>query len=168
MYVSSQGADTTQAAYQGAQLSENRVASYTDLVTSPRVMGEVIRRLALTETEDELARKITATSKLDSVLIDVSATDPSPERAAEIVNTVGSVFPNLVAELEQSTTPGAQPVVAVRVVQPALVPIRPSSLGLWAILAIGLAAGTVLGAGAAFFRNAMDVTIQFARTASYP
>ena len=30
MYVSSQGADTTQAAFQGAQLSQDRVASYTD------------------------------------------------------------------------------------------------------------------------------------------
>jgi polysaccharide biosynthesis transport protein len=160
MYVSSQGADTTQAAYQGAQLSENRVASYTDLVTSPRVIGDVIRRLGLTETEDELAKRIIATSKLDSVLIDVTATDPSPQRAADVVNAVGGVFPNLVAELERSTTPGAQPVVAVRVVQPALVPNRPSSLPLWAILVIGLMAGMALGAVAALFRNAMDVTIR--------
>jgi polysaccharide biosynthesis transport protein len=159
-YVSSQGADSAQAAYQGAQLSENRVASYTDLLTSPRVTGDVIRRLGLTDTDDELARRIAATSKLDSVLIDVSATDPSPQRAAEIANTIGDVFPDLVSELERPTTPGAQPIVAVRVVQPALVPIRTSSLGLGVILAIGLLAGVVLGAGAALLRNALDVTIR--------
>ena len=37
MYVSAQTADTTSTAYQGAQLSEQRVKSYVELVDSPRV-----------------------------------------------------------------------------------------------------------------------------------
>src|SRR4051794_35650770 len=58
MYVSSQGADTTQAAFQGAQLSQDRVASYTELLTSPRVTTEVIARLGLSTTADELAKNM--------------------------------------------------------------------------------------------------------------
>ena len=50
MYVSSQGADTTQAAFQGAQLSQDRVASYTELLTSSRVTSDVIDRLGLPDT----------------------------------------------------------------------------------------------------------------------
>ena len=130
MYVSSQGADTTQAAFQGAQLSQDRVASYTELLTGPRVTSDVIRKLGLAETSDELARQVTATSKLDSVLLDVSVTDLSADRATDIANTIGDVFPDLVAELERSTTPGVQPAVAVRVVQPALRPTQPSSASL--------------------------------------
>src|SRR5689334_1483065 len=122
MYVSSQGADTTQAAFQGAQLSQDRVASYTELLTSPRVTGDVINRLGLTETPDELAKKMTATSKLDSVLLDVTVTDANPARATNIVNAVGQVFPDLVAELERPTKPDATPAVAVRVVQQARMP----------------------------------------------
>src|SRR5690349_24917152 len=81
MYVSSQGADTTQAAFQGAQLSQDRVASYTELLTSTRVTSDVIEKLGLNESSEELARKMTATSKLDSVLLDVTVRDPDPRRA---------------------------------------------------------------------------------------
>src|SRR4051812_38005338 len=86
MYVSSQGADTTQAALQGAQLSQDRVASYTELLTSPRVTSDVIQRLGLSETPEELAKKMTASSKLDSVLLDITVTDADPQRATNIVN----------------------------------------------------------------------------------
>jgi capsular exopolysaccharide synthesis family protein len=160
MYVSSQGADTTQAAFQGAQLSQDRVASYTELLVGPRVTSDVIRRLKLPETSTELADKMTATSKLDSVLLDVTVTDPSAQRATDIANAVGDVFPDLVAELERPTTPGVQPAVAVRVVQPALVPTQPSSANLPLTLTLGLLAGLVLGIGGALARNALDVRVK--------
>ena len=38
---------------------------------------------------------MTATSKIDSVLLDVTVTDPDPQRATDIVNAVGEVFPSL-------------------------------------------------------------------------
>ncbi|HEY0816553.1 MAG TPA: polysaccharide biosynthesis tyrosine autokinase [Pseudonocardia sp.] len=160
MYVSSQGADTTQAAFQGAQLSQDRVASYTELVTSPRVTGDVIAKLGLPETPDELAAKMTATSKLDSVLIDVTVKDPSAQRAAQIVNAVGDVFPTLVGELERPTDPRLDAAVAVRVVKPADPPILPSSAGIAVIGALGLLVGVALGIGCAFLRNALDVSIK--------
>ena len=160
MYVSSQGADTTQAAFQGAQLSQDRVASYTELLVGPRVTSDVIRRLGLPEAPDELAAKMRATSKLDSVLLDVTVTDGSPQRATDIANAVGGVFPDLVAELERPTTLGGRPAVAVRVVQPALVPTRPSSANLPVTLAVGLLAGLVLGIAAALARNALDVRVK--------
>ena len=160
MYVSSQGADTTQAAFQGAQLSQDRVASYTELLVGPRVTSDVIRRLGLPEAPDELAAKMRATSKLDSVLLDVTVTDGSPQRATHIANAVGGVFPDLVAELERPTTLGGRPAVAVRVVQPALVPTRPSSANLPVTLAVGLLAGLVLGIAAALARNALDVRVK--------
>src|SRR4051812_8158521 len=141
MYVSSQGADTTQAAFQGAQLSQDRVASYTELLTSPRVTSDVIARLGLSETPDELDKKMTATSKLDSVLLDVTVTDANPQRATDIANAVGQVFPGLVAELERPTKPDATPAVAVRVVQPARIPDQPSSTGLPLMMALGLLVG---------------------------
>jgi capsular exopolysaccharide synthesis family protein len=160
MYVSSQGADTTQAAFQGAQLSQDRVASYTELLTSYRVIGDVINRLSLPETPDELTKKVTASSKIDSVLLDVTVSDPSPQRATLIANAVGDVFPGLVAELEQPTTGGASPVVAVRVVNPAQVPDTPSSTSIFVMIALGAIAGLALGVGGALARNAIDTSIK--------
>ncbi|MBA3841505.1 MAG: polysaccharide biosynthesis tyrosine autokinase [Actinobacteria bacterium] len=160
MYVSTQGADTTQAAFQGAQLSQDRVASYTELLTSSRVTTDVIAKLGLPETTDELAKKMTATSKLDSVLIDVTVTDPDPRRATEILNAVGQVFPDLVNELERPTIPDATSAVAVRVVQPAQLPDNPSSTGLSVTLTMGLLAGLAIGLCGALIRSAVDVSVK--------
>ncbi len=103
---------------------------------------------------------MSASSKLDSVLLDVAVTDPSPQRATDIVNAVAEVFPDLVAELERPTTTGVRPAVAVRVVQPALLPIKPSSAGLPVSLALGLLGGIFVGIGAALARNAFDVRVK--------
>lgn len=160
IYVSSQGGDTTSAAFQGAQLSQQRVTSYVELVSSRRVSEDVIQRLGLAETPEALSKQITATSALDSVLIDVTVADESPERAAELANAVGEVFTGLVAELERPVDVGGTPAVAVRVVQPAAVPMLPSSTGLPATMALGLAAGLALGVGGALARNALDTSVK--------
>jgi succinoglycan biosynthesis transport protein ExoP len=160
MYVSSQGGETTSAAYQGAQLSQQRVTSYVELVSSRRVSEDVIRQLRLGVTPEDLAGKITATSALDSVLIDVAVVDEDPERAAELANMVGRVFTGLVDELERPVVPGAPQAVAVRVVQPAAAPISPSSTGLSVTLALGLLAGLAVGVGAALARSALDTSVK--------
>jgi capsular exopolysaccharide synthesis family protein len=160
MYVSAQTADTTQSAFQGAQLSQERVTSYVRLVTSPRVIEQVVRDLRLPESPIDLAEQVTASNALDSVLIDVAVEDRSPERAAAIANALGRVFTDLVAELERPTVVGAQPPVAVRVVQPASPPVLSSSMPLPLMLALGLLAGLVAGVGGAVARHALDTSIK--------
>ena len=160
MYVSSQGGDSASAAYQGAQLSQQRVTSYVELVTSLRVSAEVAQQLQLTESPEALSKQITATSALDSVLIDVAVVDADPARAAELANTVGDVFTGLVDELERPVEPTAPQAVAVRVVQPASAPSTPSSTGLPVTLALGLLAGLAVGVGGALARNALDTSVK--------
>lgn len=160
LYVSSQGGETASAAYQGAQLSQQRVTSYVELVSSRRVSEEVIAQLRLTKTPDALSRQVTASSALDSVLIDVTVADESPERAADLANAVGTVFTQLVDELERPVDPAAQQAVAVRVVQPAVTPSVPSSTGLAVTLALGLLAGLAIGIGGALARNAFDTSVK--------
>ena len=159
MYVSAQTADTAQSAFQGAQLSQERVSSYVRLVSSPRVVEEVARDLRLPDPPVDLAEQVTASSALDSVLIDVAVTDRSAERAATIANAVGTVFTDLVEELERPTAIGAQPPVAVRVVQPAAPPVEPSSISLPVALVLGLLAGVGAGVGGALLRNALDTSV---------
>ena len=84
MYVSAQTADTTSTAYQGAQLSQHRVKSYVELVTSPRVSQEVIATCGWPSCRTTWRNGVTAASSIDSVLIDVTVTDRSPEQAARI------------------------------------------------------------------------------------
>ena len=160
MYVSAQSADTAQAAFQGAQLSQQRVTSYVELVSSRRVSEEVVRRLNLSVAPEVLAKEITASSKLDSVIIDVAVTGESPQGVTAVANAVGAVFPELVDELERPSSPTGMPPVAVRVVQPATTPIVPSSPGLFIMLALGLLAGLGVGVGLALVLSALDTSVK--------
>jgi succinoglycan biosynthesis transport protein ExoP len=160
LYVTSQGGDTTSAAYQGAQLSQERVTSYVELVRSRRVAEEVVQRLRLPVRPEDLIKHVTASSALESVLIDVGVEDTDPESAAAVANTIGEVFTGLVDELERPLEPGAAPAVAVRIVQPAVSPDEPSSTGLPLMLALGFLAGAAVGVAGALARNALDTSVK--------
>jgi tyrosine-protein kinase len=161
MYVSSQGSsDSPTSAYVGAQLSEARVTSYVELVSSDRVAADVAQRLRLSIPTDELAERIVATSQLDSVLIDVAVQDASAQAAATVANTVGEVFTALVDELERPVDPDVPQAVAVRVVQPAVVPTEPSTMSLPLVLVLGAVLGLAAGVATALARNALDTTVK--------
>lgn len=160
MYVSAQAADTANAAYQGSLLSAQRVSSYVKLVGSTRVSRAVIRDLGLVGTPEAVAGQVSASSAPESVLIEVAVVGGSPEEAAAVADSVGRVFIELVAELERPSAPGDVPPVAVRVVEPATVPTRPSSTGLPVTLVLGLLGGAAVGLGLALARNAMDTSIK--------
>lgn len=162
LYVSAQVGDSPQQAYQGAQLSEQRVKSYNELVTGDRVMSETISQLGLPESPAELAKRVSATSALDSVIINIAATDESADQASKVANTVALVVTRVVGELEQPSAPNGLAPVAVRVVQPAPVPLAPSSAGLPISLTLGLIIGIAFGTGAAFVRNSLDNSIKSA------
>lgn len=148
LYVASQGGGNAQAAYQGAQLSEERVKSYTGLVTNPRVCAGVVDRLRLATTPAELCDRVEATGATDSVLIDVTVAADSPVAAADAANAFGLVFTQVVNEIEQPSTPGSAPAVVVRVVDTATIPDRASGPGTLVLAVLGAVLG--LGAGASF------------------
>lgn len=160
MYVSSQGVDSTSAAFQGAQLSQQRVASYVKLVTTPRVTQAVVEELNLPMTSGQLAQELTASTDVDSVLIYVQVTDSSPDRAAAVANAVGSVFTGVVDDIERPLQANGVQAVAVRVVQPAIPPDTPSSIGLPVTLAASLLIGLVLGVAAGLLRSGFDTSVR--------
>ena len=161
LYVAAQNTgNTSQGAYQGAQLSEQRVTSYVQLVTSPRVARDVVTRLGLRTSPSALAQQISASTALDSVLIDVTARDTDAQQAKAIADAVGTQMRDLVNELERPTAPGAAQSVELRIVEPAILPDQPSSMGLRSILTTALLLGIAAGVALALARNALDNTIK--------
>ena len=160
MYVSSQNDSTSQSAYQGSLLSQDRVTSYVELLNSQRIAQEVIKKLSLPETVEELQQELRASSSPDSVVLNVEVSSTSPEKSALIANTVGEIFPPLVAQLERPTDPRLPDPVIVRVVQPAVIPAERSSIGPAALTVVGLLAGLILGLSAALLRNSLDTTLR--------
>jgi capsular exopolysaccharide synthesis family protein len=155
--TSSDGGDITQLT-QGSTFTQQRVKSYTDLVTSPRVLTPVIRQLQLSETSDQLAVRVKATSPLDTVLIDVTVTDVSPVRARDIADAVAAQVPALVAQLETPDGRSTSP-VKVSITRRATVAATPISPRKSLNLALGLLVGLGLGVGAAVLRDGLDRTV---------
>ncbi|HEY6798845.1 MAG TPA: polysaccharide biosynthesis tyrosine autokinase [Kineosporiaceae bacterium] len=160
LFVSTSGAvgDDVTALTQGSTFTQQRVKSYADLITSPGVLDPVIRDLRLETTADALAEHVTATSPLDTVLLEITVTDTSPQRAADVANAISSEFPSLVNTLETPIGAKASP-VRVSVTRAALPPRAPISPRTTLNLALGLLVGLGLGVGLAVLRDSLDRTI---------
>jgi succinoglycan biosynthesis transport protein ExoP len=144
--------------FQGSSFTQRQVKSYTDLVTSPRVLTPVIEYLDLSTTPDELASAISAGSPLDTVLINITATNADPQVASDIANAVADSLAKQVTELEKPTN-GPSP-VEISTVRAATPPANPSSPNAKLNLALGLLLGLALGFGIAVLREVLDTRIR--------
>jgi capsular exopolysaccharide synthesis family protein len=152
--------------YQGGLFSQQRVLSYSRIVSSPEVVRGVIESLHLPMSVEQLQGAIHASVPVDTILIDVTVEDSSPQRAAAIANEIGLRFPRFVSDLE--TPPGRERTpVKVSVTSPAEVPTSPSSPRKKLGLAIAALLGLGLGIGFAGLRSLFDTRIRSASEASY-
>ncbi len=158
-FVSTSGADSNSALQSGNTFTQQRVKSYSQLLETPKVLAPVIKKLQLTTTPDQLARQVSATVPLDTVIIDVTVTDASAEQAAKIAQTIGEQFPDTIEQLEQVGGDKPSPVKVTVVRQadtnPAAISPKPTRN-----LALGLVLGLLLGIGLALLRDMLDTTIK--------
>jgi capsular exopolysaccharide synthesis family protein len=142
----------------GNMFTEARVQSYVSIATSPRVTEPVIRRLELPVTPAQLASQISASARLNTVLIDIAVRDRSPDQAARLANAVATQFSSVVADLEDTSRSGRSP-VKLTVTRPATVPTAASSPRTTLDLTLGLLVGVVLGFGVAVLRKTLDNSV---------
>jgi non-specific protein-tyrosine kinase len=159
LFVSMQdGADTTQL-NQGNMFTQARVQSYAEMAASPLVTRPVVRDLQLTMTLGQLARKITASAKPDTVLLRITVSDLRPRRAALISNAVADQFAKMVSALEKPGDAKSSP-VKLSITGPAAVPSVPSSPRPMLNLLLGLLSGLALGVGCAVLRETLDTSVR--------
>jgi len=142
IFVAPGEVSTTGELAQGSTFAQNRVKSYVQLIDSDLVLGPIADRFGTTAAA--LSGKVAATVPTDTVLIDISVTDPSPQQAADLATAIADSFPKIAKSIEPPRSDGS-PAVAVTVVQEAAVPDTPISPKLEMNLLLGLLAGTVLG-----------------------
>jgi succinoglycan biosynthesis transport protein ExoP len=161
LFVSTSGdqAGNAQAAYQGGLFGQQRVKSYAAIVSSEPVVQRVKDELHLPESVTHLRAEISASAPLDTVLVDVTVSDPSPGRARAIADSLGRQFANRINELEtpqgQKTSP-----VKVSVAQPPTLPTSPVSPKKKLDLALGILIGLAVGAGGAVLRETLDTRVR--------
>lgn len=158
LFVSTSGADSTTSLLQGSNFTQQRVKSYADVITTPKVLGPVVDELGLAESAEVLGSRVAATVPLDTVLIDVSVRDRSAEQAARIADAVGREFTSTVTDLE--STDGTSSPVKVTIVSSATVPTAPVSPRPLRNGLLGLLAGLVLGLGLAIGRDKLDTSVK--------
>jgi polysaccharide biosynthesis transport protein len=160
LFVSAQSSGATLAdANAGGLFTQQRVKSYAQIVNTPAVLGPVIEQLHLGMSTDQLARQVSATAPLDTVLINVSVDDASAARARDIANAVSSEFADQVRVLETPVDGGAAP-VKLTVVKQADLPVLPMSPRTKVNLALGVLLGLAIGVGLAVLRESLDTTIK--------
>ena len=161
LYVSVRsGADSaTSELVQGTSFARQAVTSYVSVVSSARVLQPVIKDLGLDMTAQQLAAQVSASSPLNTVLIKIEVTDPDPELAAKIANSVGENFIDVVVNVLEKPEGEASSMVKIETVQPALPASSPASPRVPLNLALGLLVGLAVGVGAAVLRSVLDTRI---------
>jgi capsular exopolysaccharide synthesis family protein len=158
-FVSTTGSSSAGEALQGGQFSEQRAASYAELLKGDELAALVVDRLDLNRTPEQLTEQITVAALPDTVLINVSVEDPSPRRAQQIADTLGEEFAGLVTQLEKPDATGAAP-VQVTVTNAPRIAESPSSPDTVRNTAAGVLAGLLLGAGLALARARFDRSVK--------
>jgi capsular exopolysaccharide synthesis family protein len=142
----------------GNTFTQQRVKSYVLLLKTPKTLDLAAAKVP-GATAVSLAPKITGSIPPDSVLLDVTVRDRSPERAKAIAEAVAQVFPSVVEELERVDTSSPSPVKLTVVKSPA-VPGGPIAPRPARNLALGLLLGLMGGAGAAVLRDLLDTKVR--------
>ncbi|WP_308467861.1 polysaccharide biosynthesis tyrosine autokinase [Rathayibacter soli] len=165
LYVSVQTSNAAQTAdlAQGTTFARQAVTSYVSVVNSARVLDRVISDLGLTVSASKLSSQITAASPLNTVLIDITATDSDPAQAAKIANSVGKNVAYVVVNQLEKPSGDTPSLVRIETIQPATAPAKPSSPNVPLNLVLGLLVGLAVGIGAAVLRSVLDTRIHSSR-----
>ena len=159
LFFAVEGSETVTDLAQGSSFAEKQMTSYAEVATSPLVLNPVIDRLNLETRAADLARSVTATIPPETVILEISAVDPDPNRAAAIANAIGTEVAQVAGELSPDRADGSKAVEATTLAA-ALVPTDPSSPRVLRNLALGALLGLLLGLGAALLRNVLDSKVR--------
>ncbi len=165
-YISTQSNPTTSStdAYQGSLLSQDRVKSYTQLLSSYRLGDDVVRDLGIDADPTAIGDEVSATVSPDTVLLTATVTDRSPQRAQDIAGAVGRVFPTLVAALEKPLNSTLPPTVSAQVVQGPLPSDGPVSPHVVIDLVLGGVGGLLIGMSVVVLRRSLDRRVRTTET----
>ena len=159
LFVSTTSGSSLSETYQGNRFSQERVASYAELLTGQTLAQRTIDKLQLDITAAELQGHIKADAKPDTVLISVNVLDSSAIRARDIANTLSDEFVVMVRDLETPEN-GSAPDSRVVVEQRASIPDGPVVPKPAQNIGVGLALGVVVGVALAMLRDLLDNTIK--------
>ena len=130
------------------------INTYNVIMKSPAILDIVKEELDLNMSIEELNAKINVTSEKDSQVVNVTVEDPDPHMAADIANTVASVFQREIVKIMNVDNVN---ILAKAEVKEQPVPVKPKPL---LNMAIAFVVGMMTGVGLAFLLEYLDNTIK--------
>ena len=134
-------------------LNQKLVATYSELVKSKNILGEVIEQLRLDKNEDQLKKNVTVTAVKDTDLIRITVKNETPELDAKIASKIADVFIEKVAI-------GVYNINNVQVWDKAEVPTAPYNINHVRDILIFALIGLAVSAVYVFIANLLDTTIK--------
>lgn len=133
-------------------LNSKLVPTYSELVKSKNVLREVISKLSINETENDLKKNISVTSIEDTEVIKITVSNQNPVYSAKIANEIARVFSEKVNEIYNINN--------IYIVDEAEVPDEPSNINHAKDVIIFAFIGLVLSVAYIFMVNMLDNTIK--------
>jgi capsular exopolysaccharide synthesis family protein len=159
VFVSSLRGETTSELVQGSTFTRDVVQSYAQLASMPVVLDPVIANLGLEASAQRLASSVTVNTPLNTVIIEITVTDGSAERAAAIADGITASLSAAVQSLAPRG-PNNSASITLQTVSAAQIPSAPSYPNTPLIVISGFLAGITLGVLYALARETLDTRVR--------
>ena len=148
----SEAKDNSQLTYNDVSVNQNLVSTYSEIVKSKRVLGQVINNLNLNYTYGALSDNIEVSSVTGTQIIKITVTDENSKTAMKVANEIGKVFAKEIPELYNISN--------VNILDTAEVAPSAYNVNVTKQSAISLLAGLVLGLGVVFVMYYFDRSVK--------
>ena len=135
-------------------INSKLVSTYSVLVRSKDVLGQVISNLGIDISWEQLRNNVTVSSVEDTEVLEISVTNGNPQYAADIANEIAKVFSDKVAEIYNINN--------VHIVDEAETPTGPSNINHTKDVIIFAFIGVVVAVIYVLIANMLDTTIKSA------
>ena len=148
----SEAKDNSQLTYNDVSVNQNLVSTYSEIVKSKRVLGQVINNLNLNYTYGALSNNIEVSSVTGTQIIKITVTDENSKTAMKVANEIGKVFAKEIPKLYNISN--------VNILDTAEVAPSAYNVNITKQSAISLLAGLVLGLGVVFVMYYFDRSVK--------
>ena len=151
---SSDGAETDSITTTDITINSKLVSTYSVIVRSKDVLGQVISNLGINESWEQLRNHVSVSSVEDTEVIQISVTTENPEESAKIANEIANVFTEKVADIYNMNN--------VHVLDEADVENEPSNINHQRDVVIFTFIGVVIAVIYVLVANMLDTTVKTA------
>lgn len=153
MYVAPNSANVdVLASLSELNYAQEVVNTYIEILRTNSFMTSVAYNSGLGYSQKDLAEMVEINAVNDTEIFMVKVTTKDPDDSLILANTIAQMAPQKIIEIKDAD--------AVRVVDPAVLPLEPSSPNVLRNTAIGLALGLMAGVMLAFLLEMMDKRVK--------